>query len=81
MKFPKRVPQHISETASFKLFASKIRDNWIIREVTERDYGIDCYLELVTDENELSGELALIQLKSRQSVPWTSRNEYTIVRY
>lgn len=78
MKFPKRVPQHISETASFKLFASKIPDNWIIREVTERDYGIDCYLELVTDENELSGELALIQLKSRQSVQWTAKNDYTL---
>lgn len=63
MKLPKRVPQHISETASFKLFSSKIPDNWIIRDITERDYGIDCYLELVNDNNELSGELALIQLK------------------
>lgn len=78
MKLPKRVPQHISETASFKLFTLKVPDNWIIREVTERDYGIDCYLELVTDDNELSGELALIQLKSRQSIPWTSNNDYTL---
>lgn len=78
MKLPKRVPQHISETASFKLFSSKIPDEWIIRDITERDYGIDCYLELVNDENELSGELALIQLKSRQSIPWTKGEYYTL---
>lgn len=78
MKLPKRVPQHISETASFKLFSSKIPDSWIIRDITERDYGIDCYLELVNDNNELSGELALVQLKSRQSIPWTSEDYYTL---
>lgn len=78
MKLPKRVPQHISETASFKLFSSKIPDNWIIRDITERDYGIDCYLELVSDNNELSGELALIQLKSRQAIPWTKEDYYTL---
>lgn len=78
MKLPKRVSQHISETASFKLFSSKIPDSWIIRDITERDYGIDCYLELVNDENELSGELALIQLKSKQSIPWTQGDYYTL---
>ena len=78
MKLPKRVPQHISETASFKLFSSKIPDSWIIRDVTERDYGVDCYLELVNDNNELTGELALIQLKSKQSIPWTKDDYYTL---
>lgn len=78
MKLPKRVPQHISETASFKLFSSKMPDTWIIRDITERDYGIDCYLELVNDDNELTGELALIQLKSRQSIPWTIEEYYNL---
>ncbi|MGC1391238.1 MAG: DUF4365 domain-containing protein [Bacteroidales bacterium] len=78
MKLPKRVPQHISETASFKLFSKKIPDNWIIRELTERDYGIDCYLEMTNDQNELTGELALIQLKSRKAIPWTKDEYYTL---
>lgn len=78
MKLPKRIPQHISETASFKLFSSKIPNNWIIRDITERDYGIDCYLELVNDNDELSGELALIQLKSKQSILWTKKDTYTL---
>lgn len=78
MKLPKRVPQHISETASYKLFSKEIPDNWIVRELTERDYGIDCYLEMTNDQNELTGELALIQLKSRQSIPWTKDEYYAL---
>lgn len=78
MKLPKRVPQHISETASFKLFSSKMPDNWIIRDVSERDYGIDCYLELTNDDNELTGELALIQLKSRESINWTKDDTFQL---
>ncbi len=78
MKLPKRVSQHISETASFKLFSSKIPNNWIIRDITERDYGIDCYLELVNKNNELSGELILIQLKSRQEISWNGSDSYSI---
>lgn len=78
MKLPKRVPQHISETASFKLFMSKMPNNWIIRDISERDYGIDCYLELVNDNNELTGELALIQLKARQKIPWTKEDNFVL---
>jgi len=78
MKLPKRVPQHISESDSFKILSDKIPSSWIIRQVTERDYGIDCYLELVSESNELTGELALIQLKSRQEIQWTKEDYYTI---
>lgn len=78
MELPKRTKQHISESASFKLFQSKIPDNWLIRETTERDYGIDCYLELVNEKDELTGELVLIQLKSRQSIAWTLSETYKI---
>jgi hypothetical protein len=78
MELPKRTKQHISETASFKLFESKIPNNWIVREITERDYGIDCYLELVNENNQLTGELVFIQLKSRESIEWTSSDTYKI---
>lgn len=76
MELPIRSKQHISETASFKLFQAKIPNNWIIREPTERDYGIDCYLELVNEKNQLTGELVFIQLKSKQSINWTKSNTY-----
>lgn len=55
MELPQRVPQHISETASYKIFSIKIPDEWILRDVTERDYGIDCYLELVNEKKRCWG--------------------------
>jgi hypothetical protein len=78
MDLPKRSKQHISETASFKLFSSLVPNNWIVREMTERDYGIDCYIELVDDEDRLTGDLVLIQLKSRDGIDWTKEDYYTI---
>lgn len=78
MELPKRVPQHISESASFKLFSQVIPNNWIVRDITEKDYGIDCYLEIVNDDNQLTGDLALIQLKSKDGIPWTKGNYYTL---
>lgn len=73
---PKRVPQHISETTSYKIFSNSIPDNWIIRGVTERDYGIDFYLELVNNKNELTGDLILIQLKSKKEIKWNKEGHY-----
>lgn len=47
MKYPERIDKHITESSSYKIFSNAIPDNWIVREVTERDYGIDCYVEIV----------------------------------
>ena len=71
MKLTTRPTQHTSVTASFQLFSSIVPDNWIIREVTARDYGIDCYLELVDEDNNLTSDLVLIQWKSRENIKWT----------
>lgn len=78
MQLPKRVAQHVSETASYKLFSFKVPSKWIVRDVSERDYGIDCYLELVNEKDELSGDLTLIQLKSREGIQWTKENYYSL---
>ncbi|WP_017259930.1 DUF4365 domain-containing protein [Pedobacter arcticus] len=78
MKFPKRVPQHISESASFKLLSYNIPGKWIIREITEKDYGIDCYIEIVGEENELTGALAMIQLKSRNLIKWSDDDKFNL---
>ncbi|WP_417559164.1 DUF4365 domain-containing protein [Mesoflavibacter zeaxanthinifaciens] len=77
MKLPERVATHITETSSFKVFSNNIPDSWIIREVTERDYGIDCYIELVNTKNQVTGELISIQLKGKQVISWTRENYFT----
>ena len=53
-------------------------NNWIVREPTERDYGIDCYVELVNDKNQLTGDIVLVQLKSKDKIKWTGNDEYIL---
>ena len=74
MKLPERIPQHITETASYKIFANTIPDSWIIREVTERDYGIDCYIE-ICNENYITGKMLSIQLKGEQNIEIHSKDK------
>lgn len=57
---------------------NEIPEHWIIREITERDYGIDAYIELVTNEGQVSGELCSVQLKSSSNINW---NENDKVRF
>ncbi|QUI71425.1 DUF4365 domain-containing protein [Pseudoalteromonas sp. M8] len=77
MQLPKRDPKHVTETKSFKIFSRNIPDNWIIREVSERDYGIDCYIELVDNNDQVTGELISIQLKGIRTIKWTKSDHYT----
>jgi hypothetical protein len=77
MILPERPNKHITETSSFKIFSNNIPDSWIIREVTERDYGIDCYIELVNGRNQVTGDLISIQLKGLNGIDWTRDDYYT----
>lgn len=72
MKLPKRIETHIIETASWKILQATVPSTWILRQVSERDYGIDCYIELVNSDQEITGELLSGQLKGTQSIEWTS---------
>lgn len=77
MELPKRIQKHVTETSSYKIFANSIPDHWIIREITERDYGIDCYIELVTNKGEVTGDFISIQLKGKETIKWTKKDYYT----
>ncbi len=80
IKLPERSDKHIKETASFKIFSQIIPDHWLIREVTERDYGIDCYIELVNEKKQCTGDIVSIQIKGRNIVSWnkTDQNSFTL---
>jgi hypothetical protein len=67
MQLPKRFDTHVTETASGKIFQEIFPDEWIIREVTERDYGIDYYLE-ICDNGFVTGKLLSIQLKGSENI-------------
>ena len=59
MEFPRRTPEHITESESWKVLEQKTPAMWILREVTERDYGIDAYIELVSAKGEVTGASSL----------------------
>jgi hypothetical protein len=66
MKLPIRPREHVIESTSFKIFERWVPDHWLLRQVTERDYGIDAYVELVKLNGEVTGDLISIQLKGTE---------------
>lgn len=73
-ELPIRADNHIRETSGYKVLESVIPSQWMIRDVTERDYGIDCYIELVDEDNRLTGEIAFVQMKSTDKIDWRVRD-------
>jgi len=70
MRLPKRPSEHIKESESWKILQYSVPSKWIVREVSERDYGIDCYIELVSNENTVTGDLLSVQLKGTENLEW-----------
>ena len=70
MKFPTRPDAHITETESWRLLQTVAPREWIVREVSERDYGIDAYIELVSKTGLVTGDLMSVQLKAVENLDW-----------
>jgi len=75
MKLPCRPEEHIIETDSWKILQNCLPSKWVLRDITGRDYGIDCYIELVNNENELTGDLVSIQLKGKKNLKWRNASK------
>jgi hypothetical protein len=74
MNLPNRADTHITESASRTVLADKAPKTWIIRELTERDYGVDAYIEICSKQNEVTvvtGDFFLAQLKGTETaIKW-----------
>lgn len=81
MRLPKRPSSHVTESSSWRILQAELPDEWIIREVTERDYGIDCYVELVTPSLDVTGDLVSIQLKGKDHIDWKKKERIKYARY
>ena len=64
---PKRNKAIELEDKSYRIFEKHAPDNWIIRDLTKRDYGIDLIIEII-EHSQVSGRLFTCQLKSIQSM-------------
>jgi len=70
MKFTIRSETHEIESESWTLLRSKAPTNWIVREVSERDYGVDFYVEMANTNREITGEIFAGQLKGTRHLKW-----------
>ena len=74
-ELPLREDNHIRESAGSKVLESFIPSEWMIRDITERDYGIDCYIELVNADKRLTGEIAFVQMKTTDKIDWRIKDK------
>ena len=74
---PQRVSTHINEKESFDILSTLLPKEWIVRELTERDYGIDLYIEIVKKDGLVTGDLLALQVKSTKT---TKFNRYDICK-
>ncbi len=72
MQFPIRTSEHIKDSNGWRALLNKTPQEWIIRDVTERDYGIDSYIEIIPPSGAVTGDLCSIQLKSSEKVKWVN---------
>tara|TARA_R110001592_G_scaffold26738_1_gene99811 strand:+ start:3466 stop:5385 length:1920 start_codon:yes stop_codon:yes gene_type:complete len=63
---PKRPKQHQLEDLSRAKFQLCLPEKWVIRD-KDKDYGIDCEVELFDDEENSTGLLFYVQLKATAS--------------
>lgn len=74
MEYPRRIKTHISESESFNILSKALPSEWVIRELTERDYGIDLYVEIVRPDGCVTGDLVALQVKSTNKITFNKNN-------
>jgi hypothetical protein len=74
MKLPKRPETHVIEAESWRLLQAIAPREWIVREVSERDYGIDAYIELASKHGHVTGHLMSAQLKATKGINWKEKD-------
>lgn len=78
--YPNRTIAHQNEAEAIKIVNSIIPKYWIAREVSERDYGIDMYIEL-TSQNQVTGNLVAIQVKGVKKVLFNKEGVFKFAKF
>lgn len=77
MDFPVRNITHTIEREALDILSNSLPPEWIVREMTERDYGIDLYIEIVGEDRRVTGDLIAIQVKGKREVQFNSDEIYS----
>jgi hypothetical protein len=63
---PQRTETHRIDTLAVRKLFTKLSPDWIIRDLSERDYGIDLMLEYYADNNP-TGQVVFFQVKGKSA--------------
>lgn len=66
MPTPQRTKNHQIDTLAVRRLLSTLNENWVIRDLSERDYGIDLMVEYF-DGDKTTGKTAYFQVKGKGS--------------
>lgn len=59
---PKRIETHRIDTKAVRTIFTHLNENWLVRSLEERDYGIDLQLERF-DSDDATGDFIFVQVK------------------
>lgn len=75
MQRPQRTDSHITESDSADIFKKITPKGWVVRVPSEKDYGVDFYVE-ICDDHSMTGQLFAVQLKGTGTPQYDARNTY-----
>ena len=79
MPLPQRTITHIHDTQAVRKVIENLKDSWLVRNMEERDYGIDLLLELFEEADgkiqNPTGKFLLFQIKGRDE-KWNCQTLY-----
>lgn len=65
MALPKRTETHRIDTRAVRTLMQHLPDDWLVRSLEERDYGVDLQIELFKGDAP-TGRIAMIQVKGKR---------------
>ncbi|MHB9840955.1 DUF4365 domain-containing protein [Paraburkholderia terrae] len=66
MPTPQRTENHQIDTLAVRRLISTLNENWVVRDLSERDYGVDLMVEYF-DGTKTTGKTAYFQVKGKGS--------------
>lgn len=76
--FPKSSLSHEIDRNAYNILSEFIPDEWITRQITGQDYGIDLYVEIRTKLDHLIiGDMIALQVKGKTKIPFDGEGNFT----
>lgn len=76
--YPQRHHSHVTDSKAKSMLRSAIPPEWMLRELSENDYGIDFQLEFTSPCNQVTGQIVGIQLKGTSTGNMSNQGSHSV---